>query len=231
MTENNEENNEENNKNSAQKVNIVHLSFFAVLSLIILFVATYGPSLDNRGFFLVRILIALCAGGLAAVIPGFFEMNIKWQKTALRAGGALGVIALVLTYNPPHIERDEKCSTDINLAGTWDIKTRAANKVSTIGEGSIKQRAKSCNLEIYGNFANVIEGEPKIHFSSDVAKINGNKIKFIYTNTPNNESGVCEGRLNAENQNEFEVSYNDLIGRDANEDPKGVLTFVRRQKK
>ena len=154
-------------------------------------------------------------------------MDVKWQENILRAGGALGVFALVLMFNPPHIEADENCSTDINLAGKWDIKTHTAGGEKTIGEGSIKQRANSCDLDIYGNFGNVIAGQPKIHFSSDVAKIKGNSLKFIYTNSPNNESGVCEGKLNASNQTMFEVSYTDLIGRNVNDDLKGILTFVK----
>lgn len=44
-----------------------------------------------------RAVLALSAAGIAAMIPGFLEVNIS---TWLRAGGALGVFVVVYFYNP-----------------------------------------------------------------------------------------------------------------------------------
>lgn len=53
-------------------------------------------------FFFLRILSALSAAGVAAVIPGFLQFNIsRVGGVTLRAGGALAVFALIYLVNPP----------------------------------------------------------------------------------------------------------------------------------
>lgn len=58
------------------------------------------PINEPAKFFLLRVLASLSAGGVAAVIPGFFEF--QWKKT-LQAGGALAVFAIVYLVNPPSL--------------------------------------------------------------------------------------------------------------------------------
>jgi uncharacterized membrane protein YbhN (UPF0104 family) len=48
-----------------------------------------------------RIIIALAAGGVAAVIPGLLDFRLgRGSQFALRAGGALAVFVIVYFYSP-----------------------------------------------------------------------------------------------------------------------------------
>lgn len=58
------------------------------------------PINDPAKFFLLRVLASLSAGGVAAVIPGFFEF--QWKKQ-IQAGGALAVFVIVYLVNPPSL--------------------------------------------------------------------------------------------------------------------------------
>lgn len=55
-------------------------------------------------FFFLRVLSALSAAGIAAVIPGFIHLKIAHRGVlSLRAGGALAVFVLIYLVNPPTV--------------------------------------------------------------------------------------------------------------------------------
>ena len=74
--------------------------FLAVLLALIVWIPNPTPA----QLMLFRITIALAAGGIAAVIPGFLNVNISLGKRlVIAAGGALAVFIITYFYNPPSI--------------------------------------------------------------------------------------------------------------------------------
>jgi hypothetical protein len=73
--------------------------FISALLLFVLIV----PNPTDQQFEVIRIVLALAAGGIAAVIPGFLNLHLGVVGTlVLRAGGALAVFAVVYFYSPAH---------------------------------------------------------------------------------------------------------------------------------
>jgi hypothetical protein len=71
--------------------------FLAALLAIVIFIPT--PTDDQMVIF--RIVIAVAAGGAAAIIPGFIDLNMsRGSAFALRAGGALAVFVIVYFFDP-----------------------------------------------------------------------------------------------------------------------------------
>ena len=66
------------------------------------------PIVEN----LFRIIMALGAGGVATILPGLLNLEI----TGVKAGSALGVMALVFLFNPAGAVRDNsKCDSSSNV--------------------------------------------------------------------------------------------------------------------
>lgn len=81
---------------------ILSFMFGAVFIVALLFIAFVIPKPSDFQYTIFRIVLALAAGGVVAVFPGFIELKIgKW----LRAGGALAVFVLVYFYSPAAIEK------------------------------------------------------------------------------------------------------------------------------
>ena len=69
------------------------IAFLLALGVLALFV----PHPTPFQYLVFRVVLALAAAGVAAMLPGFLEVNIpNW----LRAGGALAVFVVVYFYNP-----------------------------------------------------------------------------------------------------------------------------------
>lgn len=85
-------------------VTFIILIFIAFL--IIFFLEIYKiPSLFALFEFFFRVVLAASLAGVAAMIPGYF--NIDWsEKLGLRAGGAFAVFLLVYMVNPPKLMSD-----------------------------------------------------------------------------------------------------------------------------
>jgi tetratricopeptide (TPR) repeat protein len=62
------------------------------------------PITDPGQFFFLRVLAAISAAGVAAVIPGMLNVEIGREKLlAIKAAGALGVFVIVFLVNPPEL--------------------------------------------------------------------------------------------------------------------------------
>lgn len=62
------------------------------------------PITDPGQFFFLRVLAAISAAGVAAVIPGMLNVEIGQGKLlAIRGAGALGVFIIVFLVNPPEL--------------------------------------------------------------------------------------------------------------------------------
>ena len=78
------------------------------------------------------IILALAAGGVAAMIPGFLNLKLRLgTNLAIRAGGALAVFAVVYFYSPAHWVSPEPPAPNISQ------KTEGANSPNVIGNGDI----------------------------------------------------------------------------------------------
>jgi hypothetical protein len=95
---------EPSQKNRRSSVFIAAI-FGALLVGSVAYLFTREPPLtDPRALFMLRILVALGAAGLAAALPGFLELELKpGALFSLRAGGALAVFVLIYQVNPPEI--------------------------------------------------------------------------------------------------------------------------------
>lgn len=85
-----------------QKPTERHLAFaFGVVFVIVLLVlATLVPNPTPFQYTVFRIVLALAAGGVAAMIPGFLTVTVP---NFLRAGGALAVFVIVYFYSPAEL--------------------------------------------------------------------------------------------------------------------------------
>ena len=74
--------------------------FGVVFLLIVVMVALRDKPLSQQQMDLVRPIQAIALAGIAAIIPGFLEIDSKGVNYSLRAGGALAVFVLVYLVNP-----------------------------------------------------------------------------------------------------------------------------------
>jgi uncharacterized membrane protein YbhN (UPF0104 family) len=75
--------------------------FGVVFLAALLAIAVAIPNPTPSQFETFRIIIALAAGGVAAVIPGLLDLRIKQgTRLAIRASGALAVFVAVYFYSP-----------------------------------------------------------------------------------------------------------------------------------
>lgn len=96
------------------------------------------PITNDAQFWLLRLLAALSAAGVAAVIPGFLDFDWKLgTKIAVRSGGALAVFALVYLVNPPILAKqvlsEDVASMQYNYADRkYNDAERYADKILRI---------------------------------------------------------------------------------------------------
>ena len=78
------------------------------------------PITDPGQFFLLRVLAAVSAAGVAAVIPGMLNIQIgDGRLLAIRGAGALAVFALVYEVNPPDLIRPLSESKRSAMEGSY----------------------------------------------------------------------------------------------------------------
>jgi hypothetical protein len=86
-----------------QKFTAVGLGLFFVVFLLVLAVAVPSPTTWQTYIF--RVVLALAAAGIGAVLPGFLRIAVEHPAAAmpltLRAGGAIALFLLVYLLNPP----------------------------------------------------------------------------------------------------------------------------------
>jgi hypothetical protein len=70
-----------------------------IAALLVVIIAIPNPTPAQETVF--RIIMALAAAGVGAMIPGVLDLNLNfWSQLALRAGGALAIFVIVFFYNP-----------------------------------------------------------------------------------------------------------------------------------
>lgn len=76
---------------------IAAYAFGVVFVVAMLAIALFVPQPTSFQYLVFRIVLSLATGGVAAMIPGFVQVNIPGIA---RAGGALAVFVVVFFYNP-----------------------------------------------------------------------------------------------------------------------------------
>lgn len=76
---------------------LIAFVFGVVFTITLLTLAIFLPNPTEFQFIVFRIVLALAAAGVAAMIPGILE--VRWSNW-IKAGGALGVFVITYLYNP-----------------------------------------------------------------------------------------------------------------------------------
>lgn len=92
---------------------------FGVLFVIVLLVlAIVFPKPTSFQYSVFRIVLSIAAAGVAAMIPGF--INIELESTVgliVRAGGALAVFVIVFFFNPARLAVHKETIDGVNNQG------------------------------------------------------------------------------------------------------------------
>lgn len=81
----------------------------AVLIAVILLLVIFIPCPSATQYFVFRIVIALAAAGLVAVIPGALSINLT---NGITASGAIAIFAVVYFFDPASVVAANKCEND-----------------------------------------------------------------------------------------------------------------------
>ncbi|MBY5637730.1 hypothetical protein HFO39_23670 [Rhizobium leguminosarum] len=80
---------------------IAVFAFGVVFVAAILALAVFVPYPTTYQYTVFRIVLALAAAGVAALIPGFLEVSLRTKvSTAIKAGGAIAVFVIVFFFSP-----------------------------------------------------------------------------------------------------------------------------------
>jgi len=165
---------------SAAKTEKLAAFAFGVLFVIVLLVlAIWFKEPTPFQYLVFRVVLALAAAGVAAMIPGFLEVRLG---RGVRAGGALAVFVIVYFYdpaekviNPPHIiqgtvidsvtKRPVSGATVI-VEGYLHIKT--ANDGTYKGVLNVKQPSSFPMMAIADGYLNATEALVVDHYEERV---------------------------------------------------------------
>jgi hypothetical protein len=115
------------------KATQIQLAICSALALVIVLLVLLTPNLNPIQQFYLRIVIGLAAAGIAALIPGFFEIELNWLRNTIRAGGAIGIFLLIYGFNPPVIEQFDTIN---EITGVWEYECTSLN--GTFPHGGIR---------------------------------------------------------------------------------------------
>jgi hypothetical protein len=89
-----------------EKIAVFVFGLIFVVVLLVMAIAVPNPT--EFQLLVFRIVLALAAAGVAAIIPGFLNIESRTALYAVRAGGAMGVFLLVYLVNPPALIHTEQ---------------------------------------------------------------------------------------------------------------------------
>jgi hypothetical protein len=96
---------------------ILAFTFGVLFVTALLVFALFVPNPTIQQFEIVRIILALAAGGVAAMIPGLLSLKLgAAANVALRAGGALAVFVIVYFYSPARWAPPSSAITQTTIA-------------------------------------------------------------------------------------------------------------------
>lgn len=111
--------------NSDVSLKVQRISAFALgIATIIasITIAILIPSPTESQYIVFRIVLATAIGGVASMIPGFLEVEVKPH---LRAGGALGAFTLVFLFNPAQLIGAHPLTAKITISSKDGVNIEA----------------------------------------------------------------------------------------------------------
>src|SRR5260370_25907772 len=104
----NDDGNKDTGKESSKKVEngfgswdkILAVGFGFFFAIILLLIAKFEREPTPLGILIYRVVLALVAAGIGAVIPGMIDVNVQ---PFVRAGGAIALFVIVFWFNPPNL--------------------------------------------------------------------------------------------------------------------------------
>jgi hypothetical protein len=115
---------------------ITAFAFGVVFVTALLVLAVKFPEPTSFQYMVFRIVLALAAGGVGAMIPGFLKVEVK---PGIRAGGALAVFVIVFFFNPakltgvvPKTELENELATPILGAQQSGVDVSPATEVLVV---------------------------------------------------------------------------------------------------
>lgn len=101
MSPETKKNNSHGTKSKAQPWEKVAVFIFGIVFVIVMFIiAIFFPHPSDFQIFVFRVILALAAAGVGAIIPGFILVKFS---NYVRAGGALALFVLIYLFNPPSL--------------------------------------------------------------------------------------------------------------------------------
>ena len=107
------------------------LTLFILLCFVGATVSLFVPDQTPIQQFYFRIIVALGAAGIASIIPGYFEIEVRIARILIRSAGAIGIFVLVYFINPAQLrEKTEGDTLKVpNIIGTWEYTCTATGEV------------------------------------------------------------------------------------------------------
>lgn len=112
---------------SSQRSGLAQTAPFLVLLAAVLTLVVLIPHQTVEQRFYIRIAMGLAAAGVAALIPGFLELEARWLRNVLRAGGALAVFVIIYMFNPPELLAAQAPAIP-DIGGRWNYSCTTIGK-------------------------------------------------------------------------------------------------------
>ena len=124
---------------------VVAFAFGLILVSTVLVLAVRFPNPTPFQYNVFRTVLSLAAAGVAAMIPGF--INIEWDTTGLliRAGGTLAIFVIVFFFNPAMLPAAE-ARNDLTEGASDPHKDSDRSTIKDAARGQVSDRAPKKDL-------------------------------------------------------------------------------------
>ena len=102
---------------------LLAFGFGIVFIVVLLTIAYLVPNPTVTQWFVLRVVLALAAAGIGAIIPGLIVVQVS---NVVRAGGAIALFVLVYWFNPPKLVVSDTPMLDWPLGLRQTVKTLCA---------------------------------------------------------------------------------------------------------
>lgn len=228
--------NEGNNTSNAKKILLGIFCFILFLLLVLEFgldilkgISIDLPHVFNHPASLVFILFFF------GLICRAFLLSIGIDRWIFMPEALMVAATVGLMVEVPHIRDSVGNGHKSNISGKWVVCLKTYNNVIHEGSANILNNEYFSYSDPYLNLDLRISFEsisPKDHSSEIIVWTqlghlsNNGEFRVIYKNT-NNEVGIFEGNVMANNPDKINIKYADLYGYDKNDDPEGEIVLLR----
>jgi len=125
---------ESKNDNQSFLERIIAFGFGFLFITLIVIIAIKFPKPTSFQYTVFRIVLALAAGGIAALIPGIIKVKLR---NFIRAGGAIAVFVIIFFYSPANLvllPLDDNIIQKRDMwSGTWKYSAQNKNNKTITG--------------------------------------------------------------------------------------------------